>query len=320
MISKAFILSAGFGTRFRPQTNFIPKPAIPFFNLPMALYPVSLLKTLGVSDFFYNSHHLPDELDASLEPFLNKKSMRESPILDSAGGILNSKNDLDSDDNFFVVNGDSFIACEQIDLINECITKHIKNDYLATFFCIPKSSDIKSGLDSDSEGNMTGISGSETSKHFIGLYILNKRIFSFIKSKPSHIFKDVILPLLGKEKIIVANLEKTTRWYETGSEESFIKAHILESAHIFNKTDKSFVYKTHSYFNKDAKTDLYNFLNNKVWGMDHHAHPKSIFTCVPKKFNGKIKLLKNCVVATSETLPDEIFENKVLVDASQWNI
>ncbi len=319
MINTGFLLCAGFGTRFQPHTQFIPKPAMPFFNLPIALYPAGLLKLLGTKEIHYNSHHLSNELETALNPYLINKPVFEKEILDSAGGILNAQNILKTEDHFWVANGDSFVAIENLDEISFFMNEHIKRDHLATFFCIKRPEEVKSGLEFDGNNNLTKISSHSSAAHFIGFYILNKRIFNYIKEKPSHIFKNVILPLVGKESIKVAYLKDSTRWHETGSEDHFIKAHKSETAHIFNKTDKSFVSRVHEIWNPDYKSDLYAFLNTKVWGLDEHAQAKSEFTCVPKNFNGDIKLLSNSVVATHQVLPDQVFKNKVLVDASQWN-
>ena len=51
---KALILSAGFGTRMAPITDFIPKPLIPVLNRPVIEYNINLLKHYGIKEIFIN--------------------------------------------------------------------------------------------------------------------------------------------------------------------------------------------------------------------------------------------------------------------------
>jgi dTDP-glucose pyrophosphorylase len=52
MIKEAFILSGGLGTRIYPLGQFIPKCLIPVFDLPLIIYQINMLETLGVNRIF----------------------------------------------------------------------------------------------------------------------------------------------------------------------------------------------------------------------------------------------------------------------------
>ncbi len=63
---KAFVLAAGLGTRLRPLTGELPKPAWPLFDVPLAAHVLRALAGAGVREAVVNLHHLPELLQESL--------------------------------------------------------------------------------------------------------------------------------------------------------------------------------------------------------------------------------------------------------------
>ncbi|HPI41645.1 MAG TPA: sugar phosphate nucleotidyltransferase, partial [Pseudobdellovibrionaceae bacterium] len=59
---KIMMLTAGEGTRLRPYTHKLPKPALPFLGVPLLTYPLTLVKDLGITDIVFNTYHLPELL------------------------------------------------------------------------------------------------------------------------------------------------------------------------------------------------------------------------------------------------------------------
>ena len=66
MITKAFILGAGLGTRLRPLTDVLPKPLVPIFHEPMANYALRHCQAAGIKEFAINTHHIPEAWSAGL--------------------------------------------------------------------------------------------------------------------------------------------------------------------------------------------------------------------------------------------------------------
>ena len=56
IITQAFVLAAGLGTRLRPLTNDLPKPLIPIFQKPLVTFALDQLIDLGVEKFVVNTH------------------------------------------------------------------------------------------------------------------------------------------------------------------------------------------------------------------------------------------------------------------------
>ena len=56
------LLGAGEGTRLRPYTLTLPKPAIPFVTGPLAGHSLSFLGNLAINKLVVNTYHLPGEI------------------------------------------------------------------------------------------------------------------------------------------------------------------------------------------------------------------------------------------------------------------
>src|SRR6516225_8775652 len=59
MITQAFVLAAGLGTRLRPLTDELPKPLVPIFQKPLITFALDHLIAAGVQRFVINTHRLP---------------------------------------------------------------------------------------------------------------------------------------------------------------------------------------------------------------------------------------------------------------------
>jgi len=316
---KAFLLSAGFGTRFKPQSLYLPKPALPFLNLPQALFPAAALMTAGVENFCYNSHHLPQKLNNALSPFFKKDSIFEKEILDSAGGIANAKNELADQDNFWVANGDSLVFLNDSKVLNDAYDQHVKNGAVATLVGITKPSPDLSGLDFDSSSRFTGISKSKESLHFIGFYIFNKEIWKHFKTGKHHIFHDVLLKN-AQEKTFVYNAEDRISWYETGNEKDFLDATKQRLNDLRINKEKSQTFQALLKWDKNIDKNLQNFLDSKVWGSEYtSSHTITDFLCVGDNFQGDLSKFDNSVIGDNLTFKsDQKIKDKVLIHPSQW--
>jgi NDP-sugar pyrophosphorylase family protein len=117
---RAILLCAGKGTRFRPVSEAIPKPLLPFLNVPVAVAHLERLQEAGVAEVAVNLHHLGDEVERRLReqaPSLPELAFfREAAILGTAGALRNAAAFLSGGD-FLVVNSDAAIAPDFAGLI-----------------------------------------------------------------------------------------------------------------------------------------------------------------------------------------------------------
>lgn len=253
----AFFLAAGLGTRLRPFTETLAKPAIPFLGLPQILYPYFFTHELGIQKWAYNTHHMGDSIEAALEKFhVSAKRVHELTILNSAGGLFNARTDIDATEDFLVINSDSLFIYEDINSFKELISLHKKEERLATLVCIDKKGcgQYFPGLYSDSSHKLLAAGKIEDSphkcSHFIGVYILSPQIFDLMDSEPKNMIYDVLLPLSQDHNIQVAIWEKTTA-YELGTLKEFKLNHVELSKESFLSLDNSFG-RTHQFFEKKA--------------------------------------------------------------------
>lgn len=233
---KAMLYAAGIGTRLRPYTDKIAKPAIPFLNLPLLAYPLYWLEQLGVTEVMINTHHLPETIHQAILPL--KKHLKlhfhfshEEPIiLGSGGGLRKVKDFFKSEENFIVANADTLMFFPHAQGIRPFYMEHIKNSPLASILVCEhpgvgkefggvwvKGNQVVDICKSKSEPHLKGL-------HYTGYMALHQRIFDFIPEEVvSHIFTDAIVPAIHKNEKVLSYEEKA-EWFETGNPQSYLMA------------------------------------------------------------------------------------------------
>jgi len=109
LITQAFILGAGKGTRMAPLTDHMPKPMVPLDGRPLIDHVIERLKQVGVQKFIVNVHHLADQLEAHLKSYNDPNiiiSDEREQLLDTGGGLIKASTHLDRAP-FFIHNSDS---------------------------------------------------------------------------------------------------------------------------------------------------------------------------------------------------------------------
>ncbi|MEM6891233.1 MAG: nucleotidyltransferase family protein [Pseudomonadota bacterium] len=86
MIPPAMIFAAGFGTRMGALTQRTPKPLLTLDGTPMINHAIDLLRSVGVTKIYANTHYLAEQLEGHLRT--NRVTpLREDPILETGGGL-----------------------------------------------------------------------------------------------------------------------------------------------------------------------------------------------------------------------------------------
>src|SRR5262245_35688837 len=85
---RAMLLAAGLGTRLRPLTDHLPKPAVPLLGRPLAHYAIDRLLAAGVTELAANAHHLPAHVARVVRERVPGAVVSiEAELLGTGGGI-----------------------------------------------------------------------------------------------------------------------------------------------------------------------------------------------------------------------------------------
>ncbi len=107
------IVAAGLGTRLRPLTEWLPKPAVPVRGVPIIAYGLELLAAAGVTEVVINVHHHPERLIEAAEswqpPKLGIRFSHEGDLLHTGGAIRRVASFLRESETCVVIGGDMLV-------------------------------------------------------------------------------------------------------------------------------------------------------------------------------------------------------------------
>jgi len=201
---KAFLLTAGLGTRLRPLTDRAPKCLLPIAGRPLIDYWFDLFERYGVDEVLINLHHLHEQA----ERYLAAKSFHgvihtfyEPELLGSAGTVLANRRFVDAEDCFFILYGDN-LTNARLDRWLEFHRQHGGN--LTLMLYRTDRPHLKGIVELDSSGKV--LSFEEKPAHprsdiaSAGMYIATPAIFdAFPKpTKPLDMGFDILPKLVGR--------------------------------------------------------------------------------------------------------------------------
>lgn len=227
------MLTAGEGTRLRPHTQFLPKPAIPFLNVPLYSYPIYFLNEIKITKLVLNTFHLPQKLKTTVSDFKYEFPVHfsdEEKLLGSGGGLENAKRFFQSEGDFILMNGDEVIIPRNAGIVDAAIRSHRSSGAIATLLVMdhPEVGTKFGGVWVDGDKNILGF-GKEPHTlavkgyHYIGVAILSDKIFDFLKAGESNILYDGVVEAIKNGH--TARIERIScLWFETGNEKDFKSA------------------------------------------------------------------------------------------------
>ncbi|MDP8240244.1 MAG: NDP-sugar synthase [Candidatus Hatepunaea meridiana] len=247
-IHSAIVLTAGYGKRLKPLTNFVPKALFPIANKPALSQIIQKLKDVSVSDFYFNMFHLSDQVIDYLnrQSDVNKTIVKEKTLRNTGGGIANFREML-FDKAFIIHNCD--VYCEE-DLSN-LVEYHLRQDALATLMVVDfpaiNSVVVKDGILIRCQS--TAVDSSAAKYTYTGIAVFSPAIWKYFPTE--EVFP--LIPVLEKvmqngEKIAAYN--STAYWNDIGTPQRYWELHrylagqgngsIDETAIIKNCTLKGF--------------------------------------------------------------------------------
>lgn len=323
---KAMILAAGQGTRFRPHTQKLPKPALPFLGVPMGFFSLHLLKDAGVSSLVINTFHLPNNVqnlyrNQNLIPceFSNETAF----ILGNGGGLKFAEDHFKGQEDLFLLNSDEIIISPDKKILEKLKIQHQKNKPISTLLVTehPLAGTKFGGVWADKNNQVIGFgkqapTGAQFCYHFIGCQILNKKIFSYLEpEKELNILYDGLLAAMKDgHKVDIMNIE--CDWFETGNPSDYLVAtqNSLQKLAALS-TDSFEISRTLKTFFPDhelIKTESSLILKSKSSLMENCKTRG--FVIVGQNTHLKNCILENVAIDRDLEFEDEDFVNDLIID------
>jgi len=221
---KAFLLAAGFGRRFRPVTERIAKPLVPYLNVPLALAHLRRLKEAGFLQAGVNLHHLGEQVEAQLrdgaadlpELFF----FREREILGTAGGLKNAAEWLAGED-FVLVNSDAAIEPD----FPRLLSSHRAAGRPATLLLVEnRDPDRYTPLQTEGD-RVTGFGGKgDRPLLYTGVCVLSGRLLESIPPGETSLVADLWRPMLEGGRHPIGWISHDGPFADLGSPRDFLGA------------------------------------------------------------------------------------------------
>ncbi len=220
MITQAFILGAGLGTRLRPLTDVFPKPLVPLFHKPLAMWAVEACEAVGCKRFAINTHHLPEKWQG-FGAGRDITFFHEPILLETGGGLKNIESWLD-EGSLLIHNGDIFSSMDLKKLVDaheasgDEVTLALRSNGGEKRISIGENDRVE-----DVRSEVRGLPGTHV---FTGIYCVKK---AFLKRIPAGEIIAVIPAFqeLVREGGIGAVVMDEGDWMDLGDLESYLAAH-----------------------------------------------------------------------------------------------
>jgi mannose-1-phosphate guanylyltransferase len=202
------VLCAGLGTRLRPLTLRVPKPAVPVCGVPLVSWTLGLLAGAGVTRAVVNVHHLPEEMIAAAQAGARAAGLplavsREPVIAGTGGALREARAHLAGADAVVVVNGDVLFDVD----LGGVLAAHRASGALATMVLLPMPPGAAyATVDVDAGGAVRRIAGrfgpggdGLTPWHFSGVHVLSPALLAQVPDAPFEcdVNRHVYPPLMG---------------------------------------------------------------------------------------------------------------------------
>jgi mannose-1-phosphate guanylyltransferase len=227
------VLCAGLGTRLRPLTERVPKPAVPVLGVPLVRYAFALLAGAGVRRAVVNVHHLPDEMvaaagDAARVVGLSLAVSREPVIAGTGGALCEARAHLAQAEAILLVNGDVLFDVD----LSAALDAHRASGALATMLLLPMPEGARyAAVETDAGGAVRRIAGAFgpggdglTPWHFSGVHVLSPGILDRVPGSPFEcdVNRHVYPPLMASGA--VRGLVVSGYWNDLGTPGRYLEA------------------------------------------------------------------------------------------------
>lgn len=316
------LLAAGEGTRLRPYTEILPKPAIPFLTVPLAAHSLSALRGNTINKLVVNTYHLPKKIHELFHTLPHKAqslhfSDEVGQILGSGGGLGNARKHFIGGGDFVMMNADEVILPKDPQILKKAFEHHKRTGALATILVMDDSrvGTQFGGVWANSQNKVLGfgksaISGAQKGWHFVGVQILSEKVFDYIPlSGESNILYDALVAGIQNGNLVQA-FPFECSWFETGNPKDFLEAsekcsqYLLSPQASFQKEALLATLKDFAPEAVEAKIQgKAHLVISKSSQIETSAQVEGLLVCGKGSSVGANARLKNVIVGTGVTIP-----------------
>lgn len=228
LITQAFVLGAGLGTRLRPLTNDLPKPLVPIFQKPLITFAFDHLIDSGIEKFIVNTHRQPEAFASIFSE--NKyrglpiEFVNEPVLLETGGGIKNVEAQLGRD-LFITYSGDVLtdlpierLIKQHVDLKND-VTLGLRHTGLRSEIALRDNRVVDIG-------NRRGIPGAYD---FANIALWSASIFPRLPPGQKISFIPVLAKWISEGGKIGGVVIDEGKWFNIGSRADYFEVHRIIS-------------------------------------------------------------------------------------------
>lgn len=199
---KAFLLSAGKGTRLRPLTYHIPKCLISINDRPLIDYWFELFEYHGIKEVLINTSHLSDKIRDYIKTQkrrVNIKLTYEESLLGSGGTIKKNWDFVENVECFYIIYSDNLTNINLTKMLE--FHKSRKTDFTLALIRVPNPHEC--GI-VEIDGDLRIISFQEKPRNppsdlaFAGIMLSNKKLKNYFPDKEVFDLGFDVLPNLAK--------------------------------------------------------------------------------------------------------------------------
>lgn len=327
------LLAAGEGTRLRPFTYKLPKPAIPFLNIPLASHSLGFLGDLEIDKLVVNTFHLPEKVHSLFHTIPHRAkelhfSDEVGEILGNGGGLGKARDHFLGHGDFIMMNSDEVILPRDPNILQKAIAQHKASGAIATLL-VMEHHGVGSqfgGVWTTSQNQVKGfgkepVPGTHKAWHFIGVQILSEKIFQYIPNDgASNILYDVVIAAINNHELVQCFPFEAT-WFETGNPKDFLEAadkclgYLFDPQESFEKTSLQKVFNRYASSNiKLQKTHKACLCYAESAHIDNSAELSGFIFCSEGSVIPKNCSLQNVVVGENVRVPEGTrAENTLLI-------
>lgn len=230
----AMVLAAGLGTRLRPWTERIPKPALPILGSTLLRENLRLVARLGATEVVVNAHHLPDQVArvakaAAEELGLPLHLSFEREVLGTGGALVAARPLLERHDTILLVNGD---VLTDMDLA-PAVAAHAAGGADATLVLrpMPPGADF-APVEVDAEGRVLrvaglGLPGAGRPHLFAGVHLFGPDHLDWLpRTGACCINRQGHVPAIEAGRRLRGVVVEAGRWSDVGTPERYREANL----------------------------------------------------------------------------------------------